>query len=128
MFRLITMDVEYLREFCLTVKGAEESFPFKQKDILVFKIMGKMFAYISLKIKDEGFYVDLKCDQEEAIVLREKYEAVCPGTHGKKQWNSICISGDMPDDEICRWIIHSVEQVVDAMPKKLREAYNQIEI
>lgn len=117
------MNIEDLREFCLSIRGAEESFPFGE-DTLVFKVMDKMFAYASLMPKDAEFCVSLKCDPEKAIELREKYEAVVPGYHSnKKHWNTIYIEGDMPDQEIKLCIEHSVDEVVKKLPKKQQEKY-----
>lgn len=118
------MNIEELREYCLSVKGAEECFPFDE-DTLVFKVENKMFAYISLTPKDGELRVNLKCDPETAIDLRERYEAVIPGYHSnKKYWNTIYLNGDMIGDEIKIWINHSVEEVVKKLPKKQRDAYN----
>ena len=117
------MNVEDLREYCLSVKGAEECFPFDET-VLVFKVMGKMFAYISLEASDDGFRVNLKCDPVKALELREQYESVIPGYHSnKKYWNTVYIDGDMTDKEIEFWINHSVEEVIKKLPKKLREIY-----
>ena len=121
------MNIEELRIYCLSIKGAEECFPFDE-DTLVFKVMNKMFAYTSLTPTDEGFRVNLKCDPEKAIELREKYSSVIPGYHSnKKYWNTIYLDGDMHDDEINFWINHSVEEVIKKLPKKQREAYNTSE-
>jgi predicted DNA-binding protein (MmcQ/YjbR family) len=117
------MNVEEIRECCLSIKGADESFPFRDDTIIAFKVMGKMFAYMSLAPKEDGFKVDLKCDPDKAIELREKYESVVPGWHGKEQWNSIYIEGDMPDDEIKVWVEHSVEEVIKKLSKKAQAEY-----
>lgn len=122
------MNIEDLREYCLSVKGAEECFPFDE-DTLVFKVMNKMFAYLSLtKRIDDTFWISLKCDPEKAIELRERYEAVTPGYHSnKKYWNTVSLEGDMPDDEIKLWISHSVEEVIKKLPKKQQDIYNSID-
>ena len=120
------MNIEELREYCLSVKGAEECFPFDDT-VLVFKVMGKMFAYASLIPNDEGFNVCLKCDPETAVELREKCTSVRPGFHSNKRyWNTIYLDGDMSDNEIKKWISHSVDEVIKKLPKKHQEAYKQI--
>jgi predicted DNA-binding protein (MmcQ/YjbR family) len=120
------MDIETLRTYCLSVKGAEECFPFDDT-VLVFKVMGKMFAYISLEPSDKGFFVNLKCDPEKAVELRERYHSVFPGYHSNKRyWNSILLDGDMPDNELKKWITHSVEEVIKKLSKKQQEFYRQI--
>lgn len=117
------MNIEEVREYCLSVKGSEECFPFDE-DTLVFKVMNRMFAYMSLTSTEDGFRVNLKCDPDKALELREKYESVIPGYHSnKKYWNTIYIDGDMPDAEIKLWINHSVEEVIKKLPKKQRETY-----
>jgi len=119
------MNIEELRETCLTIKGSGESFPFDET-VLVFKVMGKMFAYISLAPPDGEFWVSVKCDPEKAIELREHYNGVIPGIHAnKRMWNSIYLEGDMPDDEIKFWINHSVEEVIKKLPKKQQEEYSK---
>lgn len=120
------MNVEEVREYCLSIKGADESFPFDDTTI-VFKVMGKMFAYMGLEPQDGGFRVNLKCDPDQAIELREKYESVIPGYHSnKKYWNTIYIDGDMSDDEIKVWINHSVDEVIKKLSKKAQAEYAEI--
>lgn len=117
------MNIEKVREFCLSLKGAEESFPFDETTI-VFKVMGKMFAYMGLEHREEGFMISLKCDPEKAIELREKYGCVIPGYHSnKKYWNSIYIEEDMPDEELKYWIQHSVDEVIKKLPRKQQSEY-----
>ena len=118
------MNIEEMREVCLSVKGATESFPFGD-DVLVYKVMGKMFAYISLEPFEEGFGLCLKCNPEKAIELRERYTSVIPGYHSnKRHWNTIFLEGDMPDKEIAAWVSHSAEEVIKKLPKKQQEEYN----
>lgn len=117
------MNIEELREYCLSIGGAEECFPFDDT-VLVFKVENKMFAYISIIPEDDGFRVNLKCDPDLAIELREKYESVIPGYHAnKKYWNTVYLDGDMENEEIKSWVDHSVEEVLKKLPKKQREAY-----
>lgn len=117
------MDIEDVREYCLSMKGSEESFPFDDT-VLVFKVMGKMFAYMSLERKDVGFMLNLKCDPEKAIELRERYECVVPGFHAnKKYWNSVFFEQNMPDDELKFWINHSLEEVIKKLSKKMQAEY-----
>ena len=112
------MNIEELRDYCLSVKGATESFPFDETT-LVFKIMGKMFAYIGLNPKDGQFKVDMKCDPEKSSELREKYEGIRHGTHTHGLlWNTVCLTSDVPDKLIKELIEHSVEEVIQKLPKK----------
>lgn len=117
------MNIEELREICLSVKGASECFPFDEY-VLVFKVMDKMFAYIDLNAKAGQFCVNLKCDPEKAIELRENYNGVVPGYHAnKKYWNTVYIESDVPDTVIKELIDHSVSEVVKKLPKIKQNQY-----
>ena len=98
------MNIETIREYCISKKGVTEGFPFGE-DTLVFKKSGKIFALANL---DGDLSLNLKCDPDYAIELREKYPAVTPGYHmNKKHWNTVIIDGSVPDKEILSWIDHS---------------------
>ena len=115
------MDIEALYDYCLSVKGAEATTPFDEVTI-VMKVMGKMFALIPTD--EERFSISLKCDPEKALQLREEYTGVEGAFHmNKTYWNRIWLDGDMGDDELKRWIDHSVEQVIRKLPKKKQEEY-----
>ncbi|HEX2935436.1 MAG TPA: MmcQ/YjbR family DNA-binding protein [Bacteroidales bacterium] len=113
------MDIEKLREYCISKKGVTEEFPFGE-DTLVFKVGGQMFALTGL---NEGLSINLKCDPELAVDLRERYPAVQPGYHmNKTHWNTVYIDGSVSDKLVCEWIDHSYDVVVSKLPKKMREA------
>ncbi len=102
------MNIETIREFCISKKGATEGFPFGE-DTLVFKAGGKIFALVNL---DGELSINLKCDPEFALELRERYSSVTPGYHmNKKHWNTVIINGSIPDKEIFSWIDHSYQLV-----------------
>lgn len=102
------MNIEILREYCISKEGAEETFPFGE-DTLVFKKDGKIFALANL---DGEPTVNLKCDPAYALELRELHPCVIPGYHmNKKHWNTIILDGSVPDKEIFGWIDHSFELV-----------------
>lgn len=112
------MNIEEIRNYCLAKPGTEETLPFDE-DTLVFKVMGKMFALIS--ISDSGT-INLKCEPEYAIELREKYEAIRPGWHmNKKHWNTVELTTGLSKKFISELIDHSYQQVVSNMPKKLQD-------
>ncbi len=112
------MNIEQIREYCLSKPGAEESLPFDE-DTLVFKVGGKMFALLSL---ENGSAVNLKCQPVKAVELRERYPEIVPGYHmNKKHWNTVIYNGSLPDSLIRALIDHSYELVVAKLPKKLRE-------
>lgn len=111
------MNIEDFRNYCISKKGVTESFPF-DKDTLVFKVMGKMYALTSV---DNFDFINLKCDPIRAIELREKYDAVKPGYHmNKALWNSVYINLDVSDKLIYNWIDDSYNLIVQSLTKKLR--------
>ncbi len=117
------MNIEEFRIYCLSLNGTSESLPFGE-NILVFKVMDKIFALTDiLDFKS----VNLKCDPEKAIELREKYTSVVPGYHmNKKHWNTIEVNADMDDLELKKWILHSYELVVSQLPKKVQAELKEI--
>jgi len=114
------MNIEEIREYCISKPAVTEGFPFGQ-DVLVFKVMNKMFALTGLDGNPP--YVNLKCDPGRAIELREQYEDIKPGYHmHKQQWNSVYFTGSLPMDLVLELIDHSYELVVEGLKKKDREA------
>jgi predicted DNA-binding protein (MmcQ/YjbR family) len=110
------MEPEIVREYCLKLKGVTEGFPFGE-DTLVFKVMGKLFALMSL----ESRTLNLKCDPEKAIALREEFSEVIPGYHmNKTHWNTISLTGSVPEKRIREWISDSYELVAGGLPVKAR--------
>lgn len=117
------MNIEELREYCLSVKDATESFPFNETT-LVFKVVGKMFAYINIEPKDGVFKVDMKCDPEKSAELREKYQEINRGTHTTElMWNTVALSSDVPDELVKELIRHSVDEVIKKLSKKKQKEY-----
>ena len=99
-----------------------ESFPFDE-DTLVFKVGGKMFLLTGLSGWENGNpSVNLKCDPERALELREEYAAVQPGYHmNKKHWNTVFAHQDLPLSEIKKLIDHSYELIFSQLSKKVQE-------
>lgn len=117
------MDIIELRTYCLSKPYTEECLPFDETT-LVFKVMEKMFALLSL---DEPAFpsLNLKCDPELAVELREKHACITPGYHmSKKLWNSVTVDGSVSDALIKSWIDHSYKEVVKKLPKKLQLEIN----
>ncbi len=112
------MNIEELREYCLQKRLVTEGFPFDETT-LVFKVAGKMFALTNL----EGeFTINLKCDPQRAIDLRERYSCVKPGYHmSKKHWNTIEMDDSVSDGILKEWIDHSYDLIVSGLPKKLKK-------
>ncbi len=112
------MDIESFREHCIVKKGVTEEFPFDNQT-LVFKVMGKVFALADVDLFTS---VNLKCDPERAVELRERYDGIQPGYHmNKKHWNTVLMDGTIPDVLTKELIDHSYERVVKGLPKKLKE-------
>ena len=115
------MDIEKFRAYCLAKKGVTESFPFDDTT-LVMKVLDKMFTLGNL---DGNLNINLKCDPEKAIELREQYPSVKPGFHmNKKHWNTIVVDGSIDTFIIKQWIDNSYDLVVSKMTKKQRALLN----
>ncbi len=112
------MNIEEVREYCLAKKAVTESFPFDEHT-LVFKVAGKMFAISGLERMPPQ--VNLKCDPERAIALREEYDGlIFGGWHmNKHHWNTVLMES-IPPKLLCELIDHSYDLIVQKMPKKKR--------
>lgn len=112
------MNLTDLREYCLAKPGVTESLPFDE-NVLVFKVMGKMFLLTDINWEEKT--VNLKCDPDYALELRGEYAAVRPGYHmNKKYWNTVDAEGELDDDFLRRLIDHSYDEVVKGLPKKVQ--------
>ena len=112
------MNIEEFRNFCVSKKGVTEEFPF-DKNTLVFKVMGKMFALTDIDIFES---VNLKCNPEKAIELREKFEGILPGFHmNKTHWNTVLVDADVSDKLLYQLIEDSYVLVTRSLTKKLKE-------
>ena len=114
------MNIEELREYCISKKGVEESFPFGPENI-VFKVMGKVFLIANLE--DRPLQFNVKCEPEKALALREQYTCVIPGYHmNKKHWNTIVADGTLSKKQLLELVDHSYQLVAKpkgkAKPKK----------
>lgn len=112
--------LDSVRTYCLKKAGKiTEEFPFDE-ETLVFKVNGKSFLLTN--VNELPVSMNLKCDPERAILLREKYEAIQPGYHmNKKYWNTVDADGSIPEKLVYELIDHSYEEVVKKLPKKVRE-------
>ncbi len=117
------MNIEELRDFCLSLKGVEEKLPFDNRT-LVFSIKGKMFCATDTENYE---FINVKCNPEEAILLREKYDGVFPGHYmNKKHWNSVKTEGNIPDKLIEEWIKKSYDLVFAKLPQKSQKEIIEI--
>ncbi len=113
------MEFESLRAYLFNKKGALEDFPFGP-EVMVFKVMGKMFALVALE--ESPLRINLKCEPDLAMHLRAMYETVKPGYHmNKKHWNTIILDGSIHDGEIFTMIDDSYDLVVKGLKKTDRD-------
>lgn len=111
------MNIEQIREYCIKKKGVTEEFPFDE-ETLVFKIAGKIFLLASLG--SIPLQINLKCDPEKAIDLREEYDSVQAGYHmNKKHWNTVIIDGTISEQKIKEWIDDSYNLVRAGLKKSV---------
>ncbi|MCC2546248.1 MmcQ/YjbR family DNA-binding protein [Hymenobacter sp. BT175] len=113
------MNIEEYRDYCLLKPGVTEETPFGP-DTLVFKVGGKMFALTDI---NDFSSINLKCDPEKAVQLREEFDYVLPGYHMNKQhWNTVQIGTGATDRQLKEWIDHSYELILNSLPKAQRLA------
>lgn len=109
------MDIEEFRNFCLSLDDVTEEFPFGP-DTLVYKVKGKVFAITGIETFAS---INLKCNPEEAIELRERYAAVKPGYHmNKAHWNTVMMDNSIGNTLLKKWITDSYNLVQAKLPKK----------
>ena len=113
------MNSETLRDYCIAKPGVTESFPFDTVT-LVFKVGNKLFALLDTESRPTT--INLKCDPELAVQLRETFAAVLPGYHmNKTHWNTITLDGRVRWNDVQEWVDHSYELVKKGLPKAVRE-------
>ncbi|MCK7554839.1 MmcQ/YjbR family DNA-binding protein [Chitinophaga sedimenti] len=117
------MNLEKFRDYCLSLKGTTEKFPFGETT-LVFYVMDKVFALTDIELFASA---NLKCDPELAVELRERYSAVEPGYHmNKKHWNTVVMDGTVSDKLVLEWVKHSYDLVVAGLTKKAKAELAQL--
>ena len=111
------MNIEEIRAYCLAKAATTDGFPFDEVT-LVFKVHQKMFALTNL---DGDLTINLKCDPERALQLREEYTEIIPGWHmNKRLWNTVDLQGRLSDKLIKELIDHSYDLVYKSLPKKVK--------
>ncbi|MBD3747956.1 MAG: MmcQ/YjbR family DNA-binding protein [Sphingobacteriales bacterium] len=119
------MNIESLREYCISKAGVTEGFPFGE-DTLVFKVGGKIFLLTSL---NHPISFNVKCVPEKAIQLRELYTEVTPGYHmNKKHWNTVFYNGSLTNHQLKEMINHSYDLVFQSLPKIKQEEIKNDEL
>jgi predicted DNA-binding protein (MmcQ/YjbR family) len=119
------MNLDKVREYCLSKKGTSEDFPFDQ-DTLVIRVYGKIFAFLPLENWETGNpSISLKCEPDYAQELRAEYDESIQGAYhlNKKHWNMLLLGkGDISSSLLLKLIDHSYELVFKSLPKKIRES------
>jgi predicted DNA-binding protein (MmcQ/YjbR family) len=114
------MDIESIWKYCLSKPHTEETFPFDQTT-LVFKVGNKMFALFDI---DNFSGINLKCDPEKSIELRESFSGIIPAFHmNKKHWNTVKVNEDVDSKLIMELIDHSYELIFKSLTKKVRDGF-----
>jgi len=118
------MNLADLKYYLKNMPGSLEDYPFGP-DTLVYKVMGKMFALVA--IDENPLRINLKCDPNEAIVLRDMYESVIPGYHmNKEHWNTVILDGTIPELDIKKMIDESYRLIIKSLKKADREYLSKI--
>jgi predicted DNA-binding protein (MmcQ/YjbR family) len=117
------MDIIEFREYCLSKPGTAEDYPFDETT-LCLRVGGKIFAITDTY--DIPWRVNLKCNPERAIELRERYRNIHPGWHmNKHHWNTVYLGGDVDDRLFCELIDHSYDLILSSLSKKIRNQITQ---
>ena len=112
------MLLENYSAHCLQKQGVTESFPFNDH-VLVYKVANKVFTLANIHPFEQ---INVKCDAQKAIVLRERHHGVIPGFHmNKKHWNTLLLNSDLQDQLIYEWIDHSYQLVIASLPKSIQQ-------
>ncbi|HLW21517.1 MAG TPA: MmcQ/YjbR family DNA-binding protein [Cyclobacteriaceae bacterium] len=111
------MTLPFFREYCLSRPGSSEDTPF-DANTLCFRVGGKIYALLDIDLFES---VNLKCDPEWAVELREEHDGIVPGYHmNKKHWNTVKLDGSVPDPLILKLLDHSYDLVLRSLPKKIQ--------
>lgn len=113
------MHTEQLRELLLSFPGVTEEEPFGP-EVVVYKVKGKMFALVGYDSVPPT--MNLKCDPDRALDLRDVHEAIRPGYHmNKRHWNTLDLDGSLRGSLVAELVRHSYDLVVAALPRRARE-------
>ncbi len=111
------MLLEEIYEYCNRKPFVSEGFPF-DASTLVFKVGSKMFALLDVDHFDS---INLKCEPDRSIELREMYDGIQPGYHmNKKHWNTVSANADVPNELLKELIDISYNLVFLSLTKKER--------
>ena len=114
------MNKDKVKKYFLSCPESYEDFPFGA-EITIFKVKDKWFGLLTER--EGSLQINLKCDPDEALILRDLFKSVVPGYHmNKKHWNTIILDGTIPEKEIEAMIYSSYVLIVDKLKKKDRLA------
>jgi predicted DNA-binding protein (MmcQ/YjbR family) len=112
------MNLELIREYCLSKKGVTEEYPFDEVSP-VYKVIGKIFLIASIE-HPPG--INIKAAPEDIVDMRERYESVVPGYHmNKTHWNTVYLDGTIPSKLILEWIDNSYNLIAAKLKKADRD-------
>ena len=120
MYADYSMNIEELRDYCLSLPNTTEATPFEKFSkgrftILVFYVSGKMFCYFNV---DDFTSTTVKCQPERIEELKARYNAVGDPFNGnKKHWISVCIGDDLSDEEV-RQLVDNSYNLAKTTPKR----------
>lgn len=119
------MDIEQLRDYCLSLPFVEEVMPFGE-DNLCYRLGGKIFLMIDLG--EHSMFANMKCLPEFAIELRERYHGVQPGWHmNKRHWNSVYYHSDVEDKLFLRLVRHAYNTLLASLPLSVKSRINPLD-
>lgn len=114
------MNITFFREYCLSKPGTSEDTPF-DANTLCFKVGDKILAIFDIELFES---VNLKCDPERVVELREEFTGIVPGYHmNKKHWNTVSFDGSVPDKMILELVGHSYDLIFKSLPKNKKELF-----
>ncbi len=119
------MNIEELRDYCISKPAVTESFPFDETT-LVFKVAGKMFLLTDLV---DAFSMNIKNTPDKVLELKEQFSSVLPGYHmNKKHWITVMIDGSVPDSLLKQWIDDSYRLIVAGFSRKEKALYSEMSL
>lgn len=115
------MNIEEFRDFCLSLKGAQENSPWTEpqyQNLVTFTIGGKWFSLLDLTNR----FTDLKCKTETIPELQEKYNGCFPAWHmNKSHWIGVKLNSDVPDNVIKEMVTDAYNLIISSLPRKTKD-------
>ena len=116
------MNVEELREYCLSLKSAQENMPWaepKYSMLVTFTVAGKWFCLLNL----DNNFINVKCDPATVVEMQSRYQGATSAFHmNKKHWLGIQLESDIPDSVIKDLLADGYRLIVSKLPKSIKES------